>query len=381
MERQQAVKPVLSLPVRLRADINATGKGVGIAMIDSDFARHPDLTKPANRIVRYVDAVQGAEADLPPAKTTKARQWHGTMTAVTAAGNGYLSQGVYTSLAPDATVTLIRTMNDRGRVTTDTIVEALEYVRLHAAELGIRVVNISVYADEVDQTLDHPVNEAVEKLVQDGICVISAAGNNPNVPIRPPAAAPSGIAVGGLNDNNSLRTDDDTMYPSTFGKTSMGVQKPDVIAPAIYLPAPILLGTSQRKEASALCAMDAMDDAMLLDCAPSLMPHTNLPVSVWTSRSTPELRAAIRKRIADEQICGPYYKMVDGTSFSAPIVASIVAQMLEIDPDLTPADVKAILIANARPLPNVDPLAQGAGVVHQTDTLAAVRDAVAQPTP
>ena len=109
-------------------------------------------------------------------------------------------------------------MNDRGRVTTDTIVEALEYVRQHADELGIRVVNISVYADEVDQTTDHPVNEAVEKLVKDGICVISAAGNNPNVRIRPPAAAPSGIAVGGLNDNNSLRTDDDTMYPSNIRK-------------------------------------------------------------------------------------------------------------------------------------------------------------------
>ena len=102
---------------------------------------------------------------------------------------------------------------------------------------------------------------------------------------------------------------------------------------------------------------------------------------MWTSRSIAELRAAIRKRVADEQICSPYYKMVDGTSFSAPIVASIVAQMLEIDPDLTPADVKALLIAHARPLSSVDPMAQGAGVVHQTDTLTAVRDAVAQPTP
>jgi len=373
MERQQAVKPVLSLPVRLRADIRATGKGVGIAMIDSDFVRHPDLMKPVNRITRYVDAVQGAESDAPPAKANKARQWHGTMTACTAAGNGYLSQGVYTSLAPNATLTLIRTMNDHGRVTTDTIVEALEYVGDHAEELQIRVVNISVYADEVDQTLDHPVNDAVDRLVRNGICVISAVGNNPNVPIRPPAATPSGIAVGGLNDNNSLRSDDDTMYPSTFGRTTLGVQKPDVIAPAIYLPAPILLGTPQRKEAAALCAMDAMDDDMLLACAPSLMPHTQLPVSVWTSRSLSELRAAIRTRIATEQICGPFYKMVDGTSFSSPIVASIVAQMLELDPTLTPADVKQLLIDHARPLEGVPAMNQGAGVVHQTDTLAAVR--------
>ena len=375
MERQQAVKPVLSLPVRLRADMRATGQGIGIAMIDSDFARHTDLTKPTNRIVRYVDAVLGIEADLPPAKATNARQWHGTMTACTAAGNGYLSQGVFTSLAPDASLTLVRTMNDKGRVTTDTIVEALEYVRDHAEELAIHVVSISVYADELDQTLDHPVNKAVEDLVADGICVISAVGNNPAVPIRPPAAAPNGIAVGGLNDNNNLLVDDESIYPSAFGLTELAVQKPDLIAPAIYLPAPILLGTPQRKEAAALCAMDAMDDAMLLDCAPSLMPHTSLPVSVWTSRSVPELRAAVRQRIALEQICSPFYKMVDGTSFSAPIVASIVAQMLELDPSLSPADVKRLLVDNARPLLGVAAVIQGAGVVDQSETLDAVRKA------
>lgn len=342
-------------------------------MIDSDFVDHPDLTANSKRIVRYIDAVNNKIKDMPPTGGVLARHWHGTMTAVTAAGDGYLSQGVFTSLAPEATVTLVRTMNDKGRVTTDTIVRALQRVGELAEELNIRVVNISVYADELDQTLDHPVNRAVEDLVSQGIVVVCAVGNNPNVPIRPPAAALGCLAVGGVNDKNTLADDDNEMYPSTFGLTVMGVQKPEVIAPAIWLPAPILLNTEQQREAAALCAMDQMTDEMLLDSAAALMPNTKLPVSLWTSRDVEELRTAISARIDRELIANAYYKMVDGTSFSAPIVSSIVAQMLELDPDLTPEDVKHVLTATAAPLPEIPRLAQGYGVVRQRAALDALQ--------
>ena len=381
MPSQLAAKPALPLPIRLRADISATGKGVTIAMVDSDFRSHPDLIKPTNRILRYVDAVNNEVHDAPPAGNARARQWHGTMTACTAAGNGYLSQNVFTSLAPSASLVLIRTMNDEGRVTTEAIVNALTYIKNHAKKLNIRVANLSVYDDDLDQTISHPVNKGVEDLVKAGIVVVCAAGNNPNAPVRPPAAAPSGLAVGGLDDKNNLRDEDVEMYHSTFGVTSIGVQKPDVIAPAVWLPAPILLGTDQHKEAAALCAMDNCTDAMLQDIAPRLLPHTKLPFSVWTSRNIRELRTSIRERIEAELIVAPYYKMVDGTSFSAPIVASIVAQMLEIDPELTPDRVKSILKDTARPLNDRPSVAQGAGMVQQRAAIAAVRDGVAASAP
>ena len=44
-----------------------------------------------------------------------------------------------------------------------------------------------------------------------------------------------------------------------------------------------------------------------------------------------------------------HYKYVDGTSFAAPIVSSVVAEMLEANPDLTPSEVKRILISTAEP--------------------------------
>lgn len=372
MQRPLAVRPVLSLPIRLRADIRARGKGVCIAMVDSDFVAHPDLMQPLPRIAAYIDAVNNVVYDSVPEGKLLSRHWHGTMTACTAAGNGYLSQGVFSSLAPESSVVLIRTMNDANRVTTDVIVRALTYVGKLAAKHNIRVVNISVYADELSQTLEHPVNKAVHDLVKQGIVVVSATGNNPRSPVRPPAAAPDGLAVGGLDDKNTLLDEDNEMYHSTFGITSMGVQKPDIIAPAIYLPAPILLDTPQQQEAAALCAMDAMTDAMLVATAPRLMPLTKLPVATWTSRDVDVLRSGIARRISEEQIAQPFYKMVDGTSFAAPIVASVVAQMIGLDSELTPQDVKEILMATAQPLPNVPHLIQGAGVVQQRAALKAL---------
>ena len=54
---------------------------------------------------------------------------------------------------------------------------------------------------------------------------------------------------------------------------------------------------------------------------------------------------------------------VDGTSFAAPIVSSVVAQMLEARPQLTPQQVKRILIDTARRIANVPVERQGWGMI------------------
>lgn len=371
--RPSGIRPSLPLPTRLKADMSATGSGVGIAMIDSDFVVHPDLSLPEQRVRCYYNAVDDI-IESTPTRQPDARHWHGTMTACTAAGNGYLSQGVFISLAPDAHVVLVRTMNDEGRITTNVITRALQWVADHAEEFGIRIVNLSVYADEADHTQVHPVNKLVDDLVANGLVIVAAAGNNPRAPIRPPAAAPAAITVGGLDDKNSLNEGSAELYHSTFGLTSLGFQKPEVIAPAIWLPAPIMPGTTVQREASALCALDAMTDDMLLVCAPRLLPFTHIPPSLWTSRDVVVLRDRIAESLRAEQIVTPFYKMVDGTSFAAPIVASVIAQMLELDPTLTPDRVKSILMRTARPLPNHPIVRQGSGVVQQREVLRVVRD-------
>ncbi len=361
--------PALSIPTRMRSESHFSGKGVCIAMIDSGFVPHPDLTKPENRILRYYDAVKKEEAALPPTKP-EVYSWHGTMTACTAAGNGFLSRKLYSSLAYNANVVLVRTMDEKGSIPTKRIAEALEWCLQNAKKYGINIINMSVYADEMDTSLEHPVTKLVEEASRRGIVVVAASGNNPRVPLYPPACAPSAITVGGLDDKNNL-LEDDGLYHSSFGRTIEGLTKPEVIAPAIWLPAPILPGTPTHTEASALSALDNMLDDMLMTTLPLLLPKTGLPLELLRSGNVDEIRTKINERLQGEKIISPNYKHVDGTSFAAPIVCSVIAQMLEANDRLTPAKIKEILTETARPLPSYPSEPQGHGMVQATAAVEA----------
>lgn len=367
------ISPALSIPVRLRAFSELTGKGVTIAIIDSGFVPHPDLIQPHNRIIAYYDAVHGTEDELPPAEV-EISSWHGTMTACTAAGNGYLSSGHYRSLAPKANVVLIRTMHQSSIISTQSIVRALQWCYSNAEQYGIKIINLSVYADEIDHSLSHPVIAEVEKLTEHGITIVAAAGNNFNAPLRPPASAPSAITVGGLDDKNNIIRKDDSLYQTTFGKTIFNNIKPEIIAPAMWLAAPILPHTSVHKEAAALCAMDAMTDDMLLRTFPLLISDTHLPLQLIKTQSAQTLRKHIRERMASESIISPHYKFVDGTSFAAPIVCSVIAQMLELRPSLTPTEIKDILTQTAVQLDNYPKEPQGYGVINVENALQQIQN-------
>ena len=83
------VSPTL---VRLNSPRRAAGRGIAIAIVDAGFYPHPDLLYPRCRVLGHYDfSVDGEPLD----GRTDAGNWHGTMTAVIAAGNGYLSQGLY----------------------------------------------------------------------------------------------------------------------------------------------------------------------------------------------------------------------------------------------------------------------------------------------
>ena len=367
--RLSAIFPALSIPARLHGNTNINGRGVCLALIDSGFVPHPDLMYPRVRIRRFFDAVENREDDLPP-YVEAFYTWHGTMTACTAAGNGYLSRMLYTSLAGEAEVVLVRTMNPRGRIPTSVIVRALQWCLLNHRKLNIRVINLSVYADEIDPTPQHPVTELVEELFHEGVITVAAAGNDAAKPLRPPALSPAAITVGGLDDRNTLTTRDNRMYNSSFGVTVNGQRKPEVIAPAIWLPAPMLLETPTQTEAAVLCALDALPDEEMDRVLPDLIGKTKLSSELLTLEDITLKRAAISERLAVQKIISPYYQHVDGTSFAAPIVASLIAQMLEVNPDLKPETVKNILTGTAEILPQVEKDRQGYGVVNPKAALA-----------
>jgi len=363
---QHATNRFAAIPtgLRLQADTERTGRGVTIAMIDSGFYPHPDLIEPINRVVAAADVTQRNghfELNGKPHDW----DWHGTQTSVVAAGNGRLSDGAYRSLASEAQIVLVKA-SDRGKITEENIAAGFEWVIKNKERYNIRVVSISLGGDDDVPYESNMVDQAAEEAVKRGLVVVAAAGNSGCTgtprPV-PPANSPSVITVGGYNDNNILGNQNLDLYCSSFGPTADGLLKPEIIAPAIWVAAPILPGTTAYTRAEALSQIIAAADYQLPNLVRELWQDAELPQAL-AEESPERIRAVVESVLRENKIVATHYQHVDGTSFAAPIVASVVAQMLEANPNLTPATIKQILIASADRIPDAPLVRQGYGVLN-----------------
>ena len=357
------IEPALPVPKRMDADERYTGRGVTIAFLDSGFYAHKDLTEPVNRIVAYHNIFSPADG-ISSLETHDVASWHGMMTSVVAAGNGFLSDGLYRSIAPEAKVVLVK-IGKTGRIPESNIETGLRWVLANKDKYAIRIVNISAGGDFEQTYLDNPLCQLVEDAVKAGLTVVCAVGNAglaPGHPVLPPASSPASISVGGLDDQNSLDRARRGMYRSSYGPTIDGLQKPEVIAPGIWVAGPILPHTPTAAEAHLYAELDAAADDQLKEI---LLTHAGVDRQLDEARelSIPLLRQLITIKLREGNVINQHYKFVDGTSFASPIVASIVACMLEANPKLTPQQIKRILIDTAERVPEVEVERQGWGVV------------------
>ncbi len=354
---------VLSTPLRLDADERFTGKGVTIAFLDSGFYPHEDLTTPHNRILAYqnMNATDGEVASLFQPDVAS---WHGMMTSVVAAGNGSLSNGFYRGIAPEANVVLVK-LARTGRITEQNIQDGLEWILENRTKFDIKIVNISAGGDFEQSYLHDSLSQLVEECVAKGLTIVCAVGNAGHLlthPVFPPASAPSCIAVGGLDDKNSINRSKRGMYRSSYGPTLDGFQKPEVIAPSIWVPAPILPNTPTAQQADFLETLDKAED-IKLHALIAANPNIEPDLDAALDRPAYLIRQFIALKLRQGNVITKHYKFVDGTSFAAPIVSSVIAQMLEANPKLTPQQIKRILISTAERLPHYEVDRQGWGVV------------------
>lgn len=354
---------VIPTPVRLNANPDYAGKGVTVAFLDSGFFPHPDLVTPVNRVVAYHD-LTGERRSLFSTEPVEPWQWHGTQTSVAAAGNGQLSNGTYCGLAHEAELVLVK-VSEGGRITEENIAQGIRCVIANRERYNIRVLNISLGADEDVPCSRSIVDQAAEEAISQGIVVIAAAGNSGAEGRHsiPPANSPSVITVGGYTDHNQLNGNKLDLYHSNFGMTADGTVKPEIVAPAMWVAAPILPGTRSYERAEALSHLAAAVDYQLPNLARELKVAAELPEQVANADAT-GIRAYVDATLQQEKIIAAHYQHVDGTSFATPIVASVVAQMIQANPALTPGAIKNILISTADRIVTEPVIRQGYGVVN-----------------
>ncbi len=356
------------LPIsdRVGGDASFTGKGVVAAFLDSGFYAHPDIE---GRVLGYHDLV-GHRGGLEALHVAEASSWHGMMSTVVAAGNGSLSSGRFRALAPELKLVLVK-VGTLSRVHHDDIARGIEWVLVNREKHNIRILNISCGGDYESSYLNDVLSRFAEAAVRAGITVVAAVGNSGHRPghIMPPASVPAVISVGGIDDGGNPHLRAATGYRSSYGPTIDGIQKPEVVTLADWIAAPILPGTPTSLQAALLSKLDHAADA---DLKQIIEENLGVYPALDEVRAQPPylIRHVIASGLRDGLVIDEHYKMVDGTSFAAPIVTSLVAQMIEANPKLTPQQIKLILIKTAKRLPNLEIDRQGWGAIQAKAAVA-----------
>jgi serine protease AprX len=352
------------LPVaeRIGAGSQFTGRGIVAAFLDSGFYAHADLTTPHSRIHGYYDLI-GGKSGVDQLTLSEPSSWHGMMSTVVAAGNGALSNGRFRSASPDLSLVLVK-VGTLSRVHHDDIARGIEWVLLNRARYDIRILNISAGGDYEASYLDDVMSRFAEAAIRAGIVVVAAVGNQGHRPgyVVPPASVPAVISVGGIDDRGNPHFGQVTGYRSSYGPTIDGLQKPEIVTVADWIPAPILPGTMTASQVALLAKLHKASDEQL---RPIIEKYPGVVAAIDEVKDSPAylIRQLVEAGLRDELVINEHYKMADGTSFAAPIVTSVVAQMLEANPALKPLEVKRILLQTSKRLPQLEVDRQGWGVI------------------
>jgi serine protease AprX len=297
-----------------------TGKGVGVALIDSGVAPVKGLTQ-AGKVVNGPDLSFESQA---PNLTQLDTFGHGTHMAGIIAGRdpdtpiGKENDPRYfVGVAPDAQLVNLKVGSADGATDVSQIIAAIDWAVAHRKDpgLNIRVINLSFGTDSVQDPRLDPLSYAVEAAWRAGIVVVVSVGNDGAAQARVsnPAINPYVIAVGAADTMGTDGQKDDLIGQfSTRGDT---FRHADLVAP----------GRS----------VGSLRD-------PGAFVDVNYPGGL----------------VADGT--GRFFKG-SGTSQAAAVVSGAVALLLQQRPTLTPDQVKQLLTSTAVPLPNGDPIAQGAG--------------------
>ena len=315
-----------------------TGKGVGVAVIDSGF-NYPGQTPEF-----WKDFADGFSRLNDPTG-------HGTMVA-----------GDIRQAAPQADLIALKVADQNGSLDSDAVLKAMQWVLEHKDEYRIKVVNLSLGVVKRYPLPYELIEQAVSRLTEAGVLVVCAAGNDgPDIGSidKTPNDHPQALTVGGSENPEQL------LSCSSRGPTENGKHKPDLVAPGAFIKSWAAPNSELLKKALEGDRIRAMSRQEALEFMEKPLNLTNLGLSRNILSRPEDERILALKNAAPKMFMAPDGQMAarEGTSFSAPLVSGIAALLAQLKPEASPEELKAALTAGAKPMPGYSPDDQGAGFV------------------
>lgn len=194
-----------------------TGKGVGVAILDTGIYPHLDF---GSRIWAFSDFLSHKRYPYDD-------NGHGTHVAGILAGDGSASRGIHRGSAPGCGIISLKVLDRFGNGSKKEVLQAFSWILRNRETYQIRVVNISVGTTLTARQEDDLLIQGVEELWDEGLVVVAAAGNQGPEPgsVTAPGSSRKIITVG----SSDLLLGKKGI--SGRGPTQDCVCKPDLVAP------------------------------------------------------------------------------------------------------------------------------------------------------
>jgi subtilisin family serine protease len=309
------------------------GKGVVVAVIDSGIDKnHPDLEGKVIGEKNFVED-EGTATDL---------LGHGTMVAGIIAGSGEASGGEFKGITPGASLLNAKVIDREGNGRVSDIIAGIEWALYNGAD----VLSLSLGGINLGET-NPPITMAADNAMDAGAVVCVAAGNRNNINLE------------GSGEGSSAAWEPQV-------KTSQADSKILLVPILLALPPGLIDSPGDGVKVITLGASDAS----------GLVANFSGSGPTRDSRTKPEVVApgvdvvsAVPPGLERPTYIDLYYARESGTSLSTPVAAGLAALLLQANPKLTPAGIKAAMAIGAQKLNNslgeeYEEYYQGAGLLN-----------------
>lgn len=195
-----------------------------MAILDTGVAPHPDLN---HQILDFHDFVHG-KCGLYDEKG------HGTHVCGIACGTGEVSKGWYRGIAPKTKILVGKVLDEKGNGSVYHMLKGIDWVMKNKKKHQIRILNISVgLGKDIDEEKENILLEKLMEAVEMDIIVVCSAGNNgPGLNSISKIASCKSFLTVGCHDGDYFKNKKNACesYSGRGGIDDIYI-KPDLVAP------------------------------------------------------------------------------------------------------------------------------------------------------